>query len=160
MPERRELVKAIRALLVYVEASMDREDGGVRLTPPKPASDNVGQLVDTVPESAVDSGIMSRVSVVGMTGEELVRRRHEAGLTQAQVAQIIGVSHRTITRWERGASKIDTWKASEVRRVLFPDCSRDRAYMRGLMDKASSRLANVSTGQDDEDAASSGRIAS
>jgi DNA-binding XRE family transcriptional regulator len=138
-------------LLVYIESSLD----GV---PVLPASDKTTQLVDTMPVMVNTPDTMSRVSVVGMTGEELVRRRKEAGLTQAQVAQIIGVSHRTITRWEHGGAKIDVWKASEVRRVLFPDCSRDKVYMRGLVDKSSRVDADVSTGRDDMEPPSSGRI--
>jgi len=155
MPEK-ELIAALKHAVLALEAAMERQGGPNRVPAGPasyPASDNSAQVVDMNAESVEDSGIMSRVPVVGMTGEELVQRRKAAGLTQAQLAHVIGVSHRTITRWERGVSRLDTWKASEIRRVLFPDCVRDKAYMRGLVDKASRFDANVSTGQADADAA-------
>jgi transcriptional regulator with XRE-family HTH domain len=37
-----------------------------------------------------------------MTGTDLRGRRHALGLSQVELAQRLGVSQTTITRWERG----------------------------------------------------------
>ena len=38
------------------------------------------------------------------TGELLIRLRKEKGMTQRQAAELLQVSDRTISKWERGGS--------------------------------------------------------
>lgn len=46
-------------------------------------------------------------SVTAVNGPELRLRREALGLTQAQMAEELGVSANTVARWERGEMKID-----------------------------------------------------
>lgn len=69
----------------------------------------------------VEDGDVSRVSVVGMNRVEFRQLRRLAGLTMAETASRLGVSVRTVSRWERGHSRIDRWKAEEIRQVLCPE---------------------------------------
>ena len=41
-----------------------------------------------------------------MTGQELRRRREALGLSQAQLAALVGVHANTVARWERGEVRI------------------------------------------------------
>lgn len=38
------------------------------------------------------------------TGEVISKRRREAGLTQNQLAQLLGVSFQAVSKWENGDS--------------------------------------------------------
>jgi transcriptional regulator with XRE-family HTH domain len=53
-----------------------------------------------------------------MTGEELKECRERLGLTQEQLAQEIGVHVMTVSRWERGARKIQTPVEKLVREIV------------------------------------------
>ncbi len=51
----------------------------------------------------------------------LIRARREARLSQSQAARVLGVSLRTIQRWERGTTKPPAWAiraAAEILRQL------------------------------------------
>ena len=55
----------------------------------------------------------------GMTREEFRRLRRLTGLTQEQCAnQVLGVTARTVGRWESGATRINHLEAGEIRRRL------------------------------------------
>lgn len=43
-----------------------------------------------------------RVAELGITGEEIRVARERAGLTQAELAALVGVAPRTVGNWERG----------------------------------------------------------
>lgn len=42
-----------------------------------------------------------------LTGADLKRRREAIPLTQAQLAERLGTSQQTVTRWETGAQRIE-----------------------------------------------------
>jgi len=46
--------------------------------------------------------------------------RRAAGLTMAETAHLLGVTERTILRWEHGNSRIDNFKAAMIRAELMP----------------------------------------
>jgi transcriptional regulator with XRE-family HTH domain len=43
---------------------------------------------------------------VPMDGEEFKRKRHQLGLTQAQLANKLGVTATAVARWERGERSV------------------------------------------------------
>ena len=53
-----------------------------------------------------------------MSGEELRECRERLGLTQEQLAKQMGVHVMTVSRWERGARKIQTPIEKLVREIL------------------------------------------
>ena len=53
-----------------------------------------------------------------MDGPEFRQLRKLAGLTQEEAARVLLVSHRTILRWEHGASRIRPLKAYAIRAKL------------------------------------------
>ncbi len=60
-----------------------------------------------------------------MTSAEFLRLRRLAGLTQEETAQVLGVAHRTVLRWEHGESRIWPLKAQAIRlrlaeRIIHP----------------------------------------
>jgi transcriptional regulator with XRE-family HTH domain len=50
-----------------------------------------------------------------MQGSDLKRLRALAGMTQERAAQLLGVTHRTILRWEHGESRIGDLQAQAIR---------------------------------------------
>jgi transcriptional regulator with XRE-family HTH domain len=46
---------------------------------------------------------------------EFRQLRALAGLTQERAAQLLGVSHRTVLRWEAGDTNIDVLRGSAIR---------------------------------------------
>jgi DNA-binding XRE family transcriptional regulator len=68
----------------------------------------------------VEDADVSRVPVVGMGRVEFHSLLLASGLTRKVAAERLGVATRTIHRWERGHSRIDQWKAREIRQVLAP----------------------------------------
>lgn len=53
-----------------------------------------------------------------LTGARLRRLRRERGLTQAQLAGILGVSDRLISAWERGEGLPTLWSAFHLAHAL------------------------------------------
>lgn len=51
---------------------------------------------------------------------EFRTRRKAAGLTMARTASLLGVTERTVWRWEHGISGIDVFKAAVIRDLLLP----------------------------------------
>lgn len=51
-----------------------------------------------------------------MTGVEFKQLRRLAGLTQEKAAQVLGVTHRTIIRWERSETRIKHLYEDAIRR--------------------------------------------
>lgn len=61
------------------------------------------------------------IAPIGEWGDGRVRAlRWRLGLTQGQMAQVLGVTRITITRWETGSRPITHDRGSSVRRLL--DC--------------------------------------
>jgi DNA-binding transcriptional regulator YiaG len=60
---------------------------------------------------------------VKMTPEEMKRLRREAGLTQVQLADALGVAPRTVQAWEGGTNKVPSTAAMAVRLVVKKDSS-------------------------------------
>ena len=62
-----------------------------------------------------------------MTGEELRKRRIDAGLTQKALGEILGVAQNTVARWENEKMQIPgkmlslAFEALECREKLTPD---------------------------------------
>lgn len=82
---------------------------------------------------------------------ELVRRaRLAAGLTQAELADLVGTTQSAVSRWERGhdeprlASLVDVLRACGLRLSLVADVDVDRAQIRQqLALSPAERLASV-----------------
>ena len=53
-----------------------------------------------------------------MTPEAFIAARQEAGLTRADVASKLGLSERTIYRWERGDTEINRATAMALEQIL------------------------------------------
>ena len=104
MPEK----KLLRALLTYIEASLGPE--GI------PVSDNPEKPVDTPTSRGEDPA----VPPCGMTANEFRAIRRVAGVTMVEAARLLGVTERTILRWEHGATRIDPLKAEAIRLELRP----------------------------------------
>ena len=60
-----------------------------------------------------------------MTPDELRKLRIQAGLTQEQLADLLGRDRMTVSRWETGKIKIDRAKAWMIRAAI-------RAYITGM----------------------------
>jgi transcriptional regulator with XRE-family HTH domain len=58
--------------------------------------------------------------IVGMGRQEFASRRHAAGLTMVETGKLMGVTERTVWRWEHGTSRIDSFKAAAIRAELVP----------------------------------------
>jgi DNA-binding transcriptional regulator YiaG len=57
-----------------------------------------------------------------MLGTELQTRRRHLGLTQAKLAELMGVTVTTVARWEQGAREIP-----KMAELLFERIERDHA---------------------------------
>lgn len=103
------LSKLVRAVLEYAGETLEA-----------PASDNLSDLVDK--ETAIEDapGVAAPAAIIGMDRQEFSARRKAAGLTMAQAGAVLGVTERTVWRWEHGTSRIDPWKAEAIRRMLTP----------------------------------------
>ena len=55
-----------------------------------------------------------------MTSAQFRAHRAACGLTMAVVAKRLGVSLRTVWRWEHGVCQIDRFKAARIRQELVP----------------------------------------
>lgn len=53
-----------------------------------------------------------------MTPQELREARERAGLTLARLAGILGVSHRTVKRWENGETRFGKVEQIAIRHIL------------------------------------------
>lgn len=112
--EKRRLRRLVRALLEYLSETL--ADEAVN-----PASDNVpGHAVDNATKIEDAPAMAAPAVVVGMDRTEFRSRRKAAGVTMAQAGALLGVTERTVWRWEHGTSKIDPWKAEAIRRMLVP----------------------------------------
>ncbi len=116
MQDKRALLEAVIILASVAKAALESRSGPASPVPDT-ASDNPGEQVDMVIVPADDTG-MSTVKVAGMDPPEFLSRRKAAGITQAEAARRLGVTTRTVIRWEHGASKIDPFKAEVARREL------------------------------------------
>ena len=109
--ERQRLRHLAKALVEYLNAS---------LADP-PASDNLSpSTVDNATRIEDAPAVAAPAAVVGMDRVEFKARRKAAGLTMAQVGSLLGVTERTVWRWEHGTSRIDGFKAEAIRRALVP----------------------------------------
>ena len=52
-----------------------------------------------------------------MTPDEIIEKREALGLTQAQLAHRIGVSHTTVWRWEAGQSSPSRLAETAIRKL-------------------------------------------
>ncbi len=77
-------------------------------------SDNVGKQVDTT------GGVVETPPVppLAMTAQQFKTLRRVSGLTMAETARTLGVSERTVLRWEHGVTHIDALKAQAIREEL------------------------------------------
>ena len=81
-------------------------------------------LLDAKPSACTLSGMESA----------LKNHRTDAGLTLVQFAELVGVAHTTVMRWESGAVKIDPARALQIHHshgiplaTLRPDLWKDAA---------------------------------
>lgn len=56
-----------------------------------------------------------------MTGEDLVEYRAQRWLTQTELAEFLGVSRNTVSRWENGNMKLDKAVAFLLMRTVWND---------------------------------------
>jgi transcriptional regulator with XRE-family HTH domain len=70
----------------------------------------------------------------------LISARRALGLSQVQVSRELGVSHRTVARWERGQATIDVVRACRLARLVFP---RDASLAAELASAASESLESL-----------------
>lgn len=57
-------------------------------------------------EGTIDDGWTNGLESASMDGEELKEKRQELDMTQAQLAEALGVNVTTISRWERNLRSI------------------------------------------------------
>ncbi len=117
MQDKRALLDVVLTLASIARAALERRQGPSEAGAPDTTSDNPGEQVDTV-ATGVDHTAMSTVRVAGMDASEFLSRRKTAGMTQAEAARRLGVTTRTVIRWEHGACKIDPFKAEVACREL------------------------------------------
>lgn len=70
----------------------------------------------------------------GMTAREFAGRRAASLLTMDQAAKLLGVSLKSVWRWENGEAAIDHFKAAAIRAVLVPGMGAKRERMDSLAD--------------------------
>ena len=109
MPDRRELRTLLRALLLYVDPRIEREEAALGA-----ASDNPEKPLDTTGSAVEDPP----VPPLGMSARDFRTMRRVAGLTMAETAKALGVTERTVLRWEHGVTHIDALKAQAIREEL------------------------------------------
>jgi len=109
----------LRVLLQYIQESLEspEEDVGASLGSDNPA--NPEKQVDPAQETGKDGDVPGML-VLGMGRVEFRMLRRAAGLTMAESARLLGVTERTILRWEHGVSRIDGFKAAMIRQELMP----------------------------------------
>ena len=148
MEEKKALLAAVAALAEIARAALERQ--GSLSESSGGASDNVSGILDSHTEVSEDASIMSAIKVVGMSASEFVERRKAAKLTQSQAAHALGVSHRTVSRWECGRARIDEWKAARVREMFHRGYAETAASFHERRDRWSWHADRVSSGQDGE----------
>lgn len=62
-----------------------------------------------------------------LDGEGLKALRHDLALTQEQTARILGVTLRTISRWEIGMCRLDPLRGAAARQRLY-EAARTREH--------------------------------
>ena len=75
-------------------------------------------------------------------GSKIKKLRLRAGLTQEMVAEHLGVSFQTISKWEMDAANPEMDKALEICKIF--NCSLDNLF-REEMDKRSDAYTNLRT---------------
>ena len=114
MPDRRELRSLLRALLTYVDHQIEREDALI------PASDNPEKPLDSTGGADEDADMPP----LGMSARDFKTMRRVSGFTMAEAAKALGVTERTILRWEHGDTRIDPLKVATIRQELRPSWQR------------------------------------
>ena len=71
-----------------------------------------------------DIAIGSIAFGIGMTAKEFKRRREQLGLTQAQLAEAMGVVWNTVARWESGLRRVPAMAT-----ILLGYLERDRRFI-------------------------------
>ena len=115
MPDRRELRTLLRALLLYVDHQIERDAAALNTT-----SDNPEKSLDTTGSAVEDPP----VPPLGMSARDFKTMRRVAGLTMAEAAKALGVTERTVLRWEHGETRIDPLKVPAIRLELRPSWQR------------------------------------
>lgn len=62
---------------------------------------------------------------------QVIAIRDEASITQAQLAQLLGVSLRTVSRWEQGVTEVPDGTVDRIKYVLNKPRPTDRALIAG-----------------------------
>lgn len=66
-------------------------------------------------------------------GEKIARQRKEQNLTQEQLAEILGVSRQSVSKWEQDIAYPETEKLIELGKVF--DCSMDYLLKENITEK-------------------------
>lgn len=72
-------------------------------------------------------------------GEKIAKQRKELNYTQEQLADILGVSRQSISKWELDVAYPETDKLIELGKVF--DCSMDYLLKEGVTEKNASQAA-------------------
>jgi DNA-binding transcriptional regulator YiaG len=101
-------------------------------------TDDDGEEVITIP----NVGILHQILVAqvaskdgGLVPKEIRFLRTEMGLTQAQLADVVGRDAQTIGRWERGETAIEKAHELVLRRLAIENSQREVATMKELADR-------------------------
>lgn len=86
-----------------------------------------------------------RTSRRGELGDHLAQARHNAGITQAELASAVGVSARQVNRWENGSTVPHRRHAELIARALHIDYEP----LRDLIDDARSEQYDEATAERD-----------
>jgi DNA-binding XRE family transcriptional regulator len=69
------------------------------------------------------------VAKTGRLAQRLRRARDEAGLTQVELAEALGVSPSTVSRWENGKGAPHPWVVRRFMKPLGPEAASELATL-------------------------------
>lgn len=78
-----------------------------------------GPVTNSLDRLAMPEYIWSvRAKVIEMTPDDVFRLRRKVGMNQQQFADLVGVRMMTVSRWERGATKVSHAYSTTIRTLV------------------------------------------